>query len=161
MEQITKQFYYKKNRLQQIKGFCCTVQGGSMVEAAKKMGLTPSTISLQIQSLERDLGTKLFERNFKKIKLTAEGQMLYSHALFYVHGIDNLFRNFTKLTTSKKNEIIISINNNMSTCSLLPEYVQLFEKLHPEAKFQIKNLVKSEAINRLKNDQIDILIEGI
>ncbi len=128
-----------------------------MVEAARKMGLTPSTITLQIQSLERDLGIKLFERNLKKIKLTNEGQMFYSHAIFYVQGVDNLFENFTKLVVDKKTEVTISIGGNVSICYLLPKYIQHFETLHPEVKFQIRNLVKHDAINRLKNDQIDIL----
>jgi len=39
MEQLPKQFYYKRNRLQQIKGFCYTVQSGSMIKSAARMGL--------------------------------------------------------------------------------------------------------------------------
>ncbi len=158
MDQLPKQFYYKKNRLQQIKGFCCTVQNGSMAKAAEKMGLTPSTITLQIQSLERDLKIKLFERDLKQIKLTDEGQNFYAHAIFYVQGIENLFENFTtKLSQQKKANITISIGGNVSICYLLPKYIQKFEALHPEVKFQIRNLVKHDAINRLLNDQIDIL----
>lgn len=157
MQKLPQQFYYKRNRLQQIKGFCYTVQCGSMVKAAEKMGLTPSTITLQIQSLERDLGIKLFERDLKKLKLTAEGQMFYSHAIFYVQGIDNLFENFIKLAPKKKTDVTISIGGNVSICYLLPKYIQHFESIHPEVKFQIRNLVKHDAINRLLNDQIDIL----
>ena len=60
---LPKQFYYKKNRLQQLRGFCYAAQMGSMLKCANKMGLTQGAITLQIQSLERDLGIKLFERN--------------------------------------------------------------------------------------------------
>jgi len=157
MESLPKQFYYKKNRLQQIKGFCYTVQTGNMAKAANKMGLTPSTITLQIQSLERDLKIQLFERDLKQIKLTPEGQMFYAHAIFYVQGIDNLFENFTKLSRDKKTEVTISIGGNVSICYLLPRYIKKFEALHPEVKFQIRNLVKHDAIDRLMKDQIDVL----
>lgn len=157
MEQPSKQFYYKRNRLQQIKGFCYTVQTGSMVKSAAKMGLTPSTITLQIQSLERDLGIKLFERDLKKIRLTHEGQMFYNYSISYVQGIENLFENFTKFAKDKKSNVI-SIGGNVSICYILPRFIQKFETHRPEVKFEIRNLVKQDAIKRLINDEIDILV---
>ena len=81
--QLPKQFYYKHNRLQQLKGFYYTVQAGSSIsKAAAKMGLTQSTVSLQIQSLERDLNVKLFERTGKRMKITESGKILFMCARF-------------------------------------------------------------------------------
>lgn len=157
MDQLPKQFYYKRNRLQQIKGFCYTVQTGSMIRSAEKMGLTASTITLQIQSLERDLGIKLFERDPKKIKLTQEGRMFYDYSISYVQGIENLFENFIKFANDKKSNVI-SIGGNVSICYILPKYIQRFETLYPEVKFEIRNLVKQDAIKRAINDEIDILV---
>ena len=157
MEQLSKQFYYKRNRLQQIKGFCYTVQTGSMAKSAEKMGLTPSTITLQIQSLERDLGIQLFERDPKKIKLTPEGQLFYTHSITHVQGMENLFENFAKFIKDKKSNVI-SIGGNVSICYILPKYIQQFEALRPEVKFEIRNLVKHDAIKRVVNDEIDILV---
>jgi len=54
MNNISKQFYYKKNRLQQLKGFYYTVRYGSPSKAAVKMNLVQSSLTMQIQSLERD-----------------------------------------------------------------------------------------------------------
>jgi LysR family cys regulon transcriptional activator len=157
MEEPSKQFYYKRNRLQQIKGFCYTVQAGSMAKSAERMGLTPSTITLQIQSLERDLGIKLFERDLKKIKLTHEGQMFYNYSVSYVQGIENLFENFAQIAKNKKSNVI-SVGGNVSICYILPKYIQQFEYNNPEVKFEIRNLVKQDAIKRLINDEIDILV---
>jgi LysR family transcriptional regulator for bpeEF and oprC len=46
---------YKKNKLDQLKGFCAVVEFGAIVEAAKKLHISESSISTQISSLERDL----------------------------------------------------------------------------------------------------------
>ena len=62
------QFYYKNNRLQQIRGFCNTVTYESLIKASKVMNLSTSSISLQIKTLERDLNTKLLKRNTKNTK---------------------------------------------------------------------------------------------
>ena len=157
MQTAIKQFHYKKNRLQQIKGFCYTVQTGSMVKSAEKMGLTPSTITLQIQSLERDLGIQLFERDLKKLRLTHHGRMFYDYSVVYVQGIENLFESFTKISNDKRSNII-SIGGNVSICYILPKYIKAFEEMHPEVKFEIRNLVKQDAINRAVNDELDILV---
>ena len=155
--ELPRQFYYKKNRLQQVKGFCYTVQTGSMNKAADKMGLTPATVTLQIQSLERDLGINLFIRNAKKIKLTSEGEMFYNRAIFHLQGIEDLFKNFAKIVENKKSNVI-SIAGNVGISFILPEYIKKFEDAHTEVKFEIKNLVRSDAIKRMINDEIDISV---
>ena len=51
-------FRYKQNRLQQLKGFCAVVETQSVSRAASRIHLTQPTVSLQVQSLERDLGRR-------------------------------------------------------------------------------------------------------
>ena len=56
-------FYYKKDRLNQLRGFCTTVRCDcSQAKAARKLNVEPATINKQISSLERDLEVKLFDR---------------------------------------------------------------------------------------------------
>ena len=61
-------FYYKQNRLKQLRAFCFTAQFKSMSKAAEQMFLSQPSISLLIQSLEKDLGQKLFIRKGPKIE---------------------------------------------------------------------------------------------
>ena len=72
--------YYKQNRLQQLRGFCHAARTGSISRAAREMSLTQPSVSLQIQALEREFGTSLFERNGPKIRLTPDGELLTSEA---------------------------------------------------------------------------------
>ncbi len=155
---LPKQFYYKRNRLQQLKGFCYTVQTGSMSDAAKKLGLGQSSITLQIQSLERDLGIKLFKRNKTKISATKEGEMLYSYCISYIHEIDGLFENFVKHVRDSKSEVIDIASNHAVISYILPKFLKKFKDSNPSVKFKIRNLSKSECISRLLNDEIDMFI---
>ena len=156
--QLPKQFYYKHNRLQQLKGFYHTVQTGSISKAAAKIGLTQSAITLQIQSLERDLNTKLFERDKKKIKITEEGKMLYMCSTPYIQGIDDLFKSFVN---SEKRNKITSINlaaNHVSISYILPKYIRKFKDKYPNIKFKIEQLAKDDAIEKLISDEIEFFI---
>src|SRR5262245_679344 len=83
-------FRYKQNRLQQLKGFCAVVETGSVSKAAGRLRLTQPTVSLQVQSLERDLRATRFERHGPKIELTFEGELLYDLARPLVEGLTAL-----------------------------------------------------------------------
>lgn len=153
-----KQFYYKRNRIQQLKGFYHAVQTGSISDAAKKMGLTQAAVTLQIQSLERDIGVKVFKRDGQKIKLTDEGKTLYSQSTYYVQGLDDLFEGFIKFTQDKKLNIVDIATNHACISYILPKYIKKFKTAHQSAKFKIRNLSKSECIKRLLCDEIDMFI---
>src|SRR5678815_4962918 len=81
---IVPTFRYKQNRLQQLRGFCAVVETRSVSKAASRIHLTQPTVSLQVQSLERDLGATLFERRGPRIELTFEGALLYD-PVSYTH----------------------------------------------------------------------------
>ena len=75
-----QQIHYKQNRLKQLRAFCHAARTGSVSAAAEKIFLSQPTVSLQIQALERELDTVLFERRGPKIRLTPEGELLYELA---------------------------------------------------------------------------------
>ena len=157
--QLPNQFYYKHNRLQQLKGFYYTVQAGSSIsKAAAKMGLTQSTVSLQIQSLERDLNVKLFERTGKRMKITESGKILFMCAIPYIQGIDDLFQGFFNLAERTKSETINLAANHASISYILPKYIKKFKDKNPNIKFVIKQLSKDDAIEKLMSNEIDFFI---
>ena len=52
----------------------------SFTKAAETLGLTQPDVSLQIKSLEKEYGTKLFEKIGKEIFLTDSGKILMVYA---------------------------------------------------------------------------------
>lgn len=158
LNKLPKQFHYKNNRFQQLRGFCYTVQTGSMSGAAKKMKLSQGAVSLQIQSLERDLGVQLFKRGKNKASLTKEGKMFYVHSVPHIYGADEMFEDFISYLKKEKSKTINIAANNVSICYILPKYIKKFEDKYPEVKFEIRNVTRDEAIKRLLNNEVDMLI---
>src|SRR4051794_38536434 len=62
-----------------LRAFEAATRTGSFRSAADDLGLTPSAVSHAIRGLERDLGTVLFEREGRSIRLTPEGETLMRH----------------------------------------------------------------------------------
>lgn len=56
------------------------VRGGSFIAASQRMHVTQTAITARIQSLESQLGCKLFVRNRAGAKLTADGEVFVVHA---------------------------------------------------------------------------------
>lgn len=64
--------------------FLAVVETGSFVEAAKRVFVTQSTVSMRIKLLEDQLGKRLFERSKVGAKLTPAGTQFEKHALAMV-----------------------------------------------------------------------------
>ena len=90
-------FYYKRDRLNQLRGFCAVVQNDcSLIKASEKLGLEKPAISKQISALERDLGIELFNRKGKILKLNENGKSFYELSQPSLEQIDGIFKSFTK-----------------------------------------------------------------
>ncbi|MEI6044328.1 MAG: LysR family transcriptional regulator [Chloroflexota bacterium] len=66
--------------LQKLQIFCEVARQRSFTRAAEALYLTQPTVSQQVQSLERQLGARLFERLAKEVYLTESGKALYEKA---------------------------------------------------------------------------------
>jgi len=64
----------------QLRAFQELARQGSFTGAARALNLTQSAISHSIKALEGSLGTELFERLGKSVRLTRAGEALLPHA---------------------------------------------------------------------------------
>src|SRR5262249_23269075 len=60
--------------------FWAVAREGSIVRACTQLHLTQPTISGQLRTLEKRLGTKLFERQGRNLVLTDDGRLIYRYA---------------------------------------------------------------------------------
>jgi DNA-binding transcriptional LysR family regulator len=89
------------------------------------MFLNQSTVTLQIQSLERDLKTQFIDRTKRTLKTNPDGKIFYQMIAYYLNGIDGLYEEFL----NKKNQFLDKINiatDNVATTYLLPSYINKF-----------------------------------
>lgn len=70
--------------VEQARTFVAVVETGSFVEAAKRVFVTQSTVSMRIKVLEQRLGKLLFERSKAGATLTPAGTQFHKHALAIV-----------------------------------------------------------------------------
>lgn len=69
------------NRSGEIEVFVRVVERGTLTEAARLLGITPSAVSKLIGRLENRLGARLINRTTRRLQLTAEGAAFYENGL--------------------------------------------------------------------------------
>jgi DNA-binding transcriptional LysR family regulator len=64
----------------QLQAFCEVVERKSFSQAAERLGVTQPAVSLQVQALEKRVGTKLLDRSGRRVEPTEAGTKLYRSA---------------------------------------------------------------------------------
>ena len=66
--------------LESLKIFRTVVDEGGVIRAANKLNRVQSNVTTRIRQLEQHLGTRLFRREGRSIRLSAEGHTLLAYA---------------------------------------------------------------------------------
>lgn len=74
--------------LRQLVYFVAVANDSSFTKAAHRLHLSQSALSISIRGLERDLGTRLFERTRREVTLSDAGQVLLPEALRVLAAAD-------------------------------------------------------------------------
>jgi DNA-binding transcriptional LysR family regulator len=153
-----KQSYYKNNRLKQLRAFCEVIRCGSITLAAQNLYLSQPSVTLQIQAMEREMGVTVFERRGPLLKLTPDGEVLYSLAKPLVKGIDSLQENFVS-NNEKMDSGELSICAGESTILyILPEAVRRFVIAYPRIQLKINNETGRDGLKMLRADEVDLVV---
>lgn len=143
-------------RLEQLQAFLAIAETGSFQQAARKCGVTQSTISRQIQALEADLGLPLFHRN-AATTLTLGGERFLPRVRKICQEWRNATEELADLIAGKQPELCIAAIH--SICShYLPPILQQFCRDYPEVQLRVTSLGSDRALKVLKDGMVDLAI---
>jgi len=148
----------RSNRLTQLRGFCATAQLGSISAAADKLALSQPSVSMQIQALEKEFATLLFERRGPKIQLTPEGENLLEIALPMVEGLDTLPETFAARCGNPAHGELDIAAGESTLLYLLPAFVERFAREYPAVQFRLHNVTGRDGLNMLRADAVDFAV---
>lgn len=151
-------YYYKGNRLKQLRAFCYVVKFGSVARAAESLFLSPSSVSLQLSALEAELDVRLLERMRPRLTLTHEGQLLYDLARPLVEGMENLDRQFREQRRGVQAREVHIAAGSSTIQYLLPPLVREFRTQHPDVLLQLANVTGKDGLALLRSDQVDFAV---
>lgn len=158
MDASTQRFYYKQNRLKQLRAFYHAAKAGSITKAAERLYLSQPSVSLQIRALEQELQATLFERRGTGVELTPEGRTLYEIASPLVEGLDRLPDAFaTRCGDVDSGEIDIAAGES-TILYILPAIVKRFSEKYPGIRIRLHNVTGREGLRHLRAGRVDFAV---
>lgn len=143
-------------RIEQLQAFLAIAESGNFGQAARKCGITQSTVSRQIQSLESDLGFPLFHRT-AQAKLTVAGEKLLPRARKICQEWAMASQEIADLQAGKQPELCIAAIH--SVCShYLPPILQKFCRDFPEIQLRVTALGSDRALKVLRDGLVDVAV---
>ena len=119
-----------------LKIFHAVAESGNFTKATYILNLSQSAISRQIQSLEQELQTQLFERHARGLSLTENGEYLFKTA----HEVISKLKDVESTLIDKKNKpsgkLAVTTVVSFGTTWLTPR-IQEFMKLNPEIEIEL------------------------
>ncbi|WP_409367365.1 LysR family transcriptional regulator [Lysinibacillus sp. 38-6] len=135
--------------------FSVVAKNSSFSRAAKDLFMTQPAVSQAMMQLEKELGTRLFNRTPKGVTLTTEGKLLYEYtnsALGLLDAGEEKLLEFKNLTTG---QLKIGVGDTISRFFLMP-YLEAFHTMYPNIKLQMLNGTTSEICNFIKSGEVDV-----
>ena len=129
----------------------------SITQAAALLYSSQPSISRMIKILEQELGCTLFIRTRKGVALTPEGEELFDHV---APACEELFTGEELLSRSyglQGDTIRIGASETALRCFLFDKLEQFYGE-HPSVKLKIYNHTASEALENLKNGNVDLAV---
>ncbi len=124
--------------LDQLRSFCFVAEERSFSRAARRMFVTQPAISMQIKSLELEIGQSLFDRSKKEIATTEAGKILYTHAKRIFSEMDNARNEIDKIQQMVRGELIVGCSDTVSSY-ILPALLADFLKEYPALTITVQN----------------------
>ena len=133
---------------------------GRISRAAIRVHLSPSAFSRSIQSVEDDLGLKLFNRNKTGVSLTAAGEAILGHARALDFENRRFELNLDLLRRGDFDQVCIGAGP-IPASIIVPELIRSMHQQTPHLLIQVEFGNMSALIDRLDENDIDICLGDI
>ncbi len=126
----------------------------SITLAAEALSLSQPAVSQAVKNLENALGSQLFVRTSKGVRLTTEGEVLYS---YIKRGYETILlgeKKYKEMLDLESGEIRIGASD-MTLQFYLLSYLEQFHEAYPKIKVTVTNAPTPETLRHLQDGKID------
>ena len=141
----------------QLRYVCAIAETGSFSRAAERCQIAQPSLSQQVLKLEEDLGTKLFDRLGRSVRLTEAGRAFLPHARSILSQMEMARSSVADKCADVRGSVAVGVIPTIAPY-LMPRYAAGFAKKYPEAKLRIVEETTPILVENLRNLSIDFAI---
>lgn len=142
------------NRFDLLQTFVDVVHAGNFSEAARRLQVPRSTVSLRIRMLEEASGARLFRRSTRAVVLTDTGKHLYENVRDPMQALNVAWDSVRPPGSALHGVVRVTAPADFPT-ALLADAIAGFRNVHPGVTIQ---LTMTNAVLDLLRDNIDLAL---
>jgi DNA-binding transcriptional LysR family regulator len=155
---LASQVAWSGLEIRHLLALVAVVETGTFSKGAEQLGYTQSAVSQQVATLERMVGTPLFERpgGPRPVRLTAAGEVLLTHARAVLARISSAATDLRALASGEQGELRVGTLPSVGT-KVLPRLLGTFRAEWPGIQIVLRESRDSaDLIHAVETGDIDV-----
>lgn len=140
--------------LKHLRSFLAVARELSFGRAARALHLSQPALSMQIMTLEADVGVQLFERNRRMVRLTAAGESLRIDAEQLLELSTEAAKRASQVAVGNLGHLRLTFVASAAP-ELVPSIAIAFRKRYPHVTFELKNMNTIKQVEALTAGTVD------
>ena len=138
-----------------LRSLVAIAETGSFTAAGLRVHRTQSAVSMQMRKLEGQLGRKLFAREGRDARLTADGEILLAHARRILRAQAEALAVFDREAFA--GEVSIAAPDDYAS-TFMPGILMRFAESHPKVRVDLRSLPSHQAARLVERGEIDLAL---
>lgn len=143
--------------VRRLKVLQAVVETGSVAAAALRLNYTPSAVSQQMSTLERETGVQLLERVGRGVRPTEAALLLCEHTSRVFESIKDAEDALVALRAGQSGRLRLGAFPSASS-SLIPGALAAFRELHPHVALEFVVGEPDEVLSGLREGSLDVAV---
>ena len=127
---------------------------GSFSQAAEHCFVTQPSLSMQVKSLEEELGVVLLDRSKKPVIPTEAGEVVLDRAREALRAYNNIREAVAELKGETAGKLRLGVIPTIAPY-LLHRFIPAFVQGYPKVELEVSEMKTAEIVEALKRDRID------
>jgi DNA-binding transcriptional LysR family regulator len=123
--------------LDALRVFLEVADRGSFTQAGERLGLSKTRVSARLSALEETLGTRLFHRSTRAVRLTSDGEDFFERARALLFAADELAATYTP-AAQVRGRVRADVPQALARSVLIPALPALLDA-HPGLELQLSS----------------------
>ena len=129
-------------------------------QTAEQLGISQPSLSKYIQSIENDLGVKLFDRNHNPMTLTPAGEYFIRNARELVYKEEQLRKALDQFRSGESGRLVIGITPFRSLY-ILPELIKKIRNRYPGVQICLQEINSTQLRKEAAEGKLDLAIVNL
>ncbi|NAS98524.1 LysR family transcriptional regulator [Pseudomonas syringae pv. actinidifoliorum] len=142
--------------LRHLRYFIAVAEELHFGRAALALGISQPPLSQQIQALEQELGTRLFERTNRRVELSESGRLFLDEARLVLAQVDKATDVARRAQLGEIGELKIGFTSSAPFTSSIPQAIFAFRQAYPDVHLTLTEITSQEVAAGLEDRTIQV-----